>query len=73
MKQLGYYAKDKYGNLHQFQWGLDNDLQSESNDFYINDKDGDKISNLGHKIKLVNVKDFEVLEIGFFTADSPST
>lgn len=63
MERLGYYAKDKDGNLHQFQWG-------EDDTFYINDEAGELVSNLGHKMKIADAKDYEILEIGFFTADS---
>jgi hypothetical protein len=59
---LGYYAKDKDNNLHQFEWGADDT-------FYINDVNGDEVSNLGHKIKKVDSKDYEVLELFHSTAD----
>lgn len=54
MKQLGYYAKDFRNNLFKFEWG-DNDK------FYIIDINGKR---------LANPKDYEILEIGFFTADN---
>lgn len=52
-ERLGYYAKDKNQDLHQFEWGQDDT-------FYIV-KDGQKT--------VANIKDYEILEIGFYTAD----
>ena len=54
MKRLGYYAKDKDGNLFQYEWGA-------GDEFSIL-KDGDYV--------MADPKEFEILEIGFFTADS---
>lgn len=54
MEGLGYYAKDKDNNLFQFEW-------ASNNDFFII-KDGEKVK--------ANPKDYEILEIGHFTADS---
>ena len=53
MNKLGYYAKDKDNNLHQFEWSKDNKLLI--------------ITPLG-KIES-DPKDYEILEIGYFTAD----
>lgn len=56
MKALGYYAKDKKtNNLFQFEHGA-------GDEFYIINQDGDKV--------MRDPKDYEILEIGFFTADS---
>jgi len=56
MKQLGYYAKDKDNNLHQFEWGA-------NDEFYIKNSDGEMVHS--------NPKEYEILEIGYFTADTP--
>jgi hypothetical protein len=51
---LGYYAKDKDNNLFKFKWG-------SNEEFYIY-KDNKAIA--------VNPDDYEILEIGFFSAES---
>jgi len=54
MKQLGYYAKYKDNNLYQFKW----------------EKDGSFLI-LVNGIWFVNdPAEFEILDIGYFTADS---
>jgi hypothetical protein len=57
MVQIGYYAKDKNGALLQFEHGADEKFYV----FYSGVK------------TLANVEDFEILEIGYFTADSDRT
>ena len=52
---LGYYAKDSSNNLLQFEWG-------EDDTFYIFHTNGEKV--------IANADDYEILEIGFTTADS---
>jgi len=59
MKQLGYYAKDKDGDLHQFEW--------VGKKFHIVKPVKEGL----HKVE-ANADDYEILEIGFFTADSPT-
>lgn len=54
MKQLGYYAKDKNNNLHQFKLDADNT-------FYILDVYGYYV--------VAKADDYEILEIGYFTAE----
>jgi hypothetical protein len=54
MKQLGYYAKDANGNLFKFQWSTNNEFS-----IIINGTE-----------TVTDPKDFEILEIGFFTAES---
>lgn len=54
---LGYYAKDSDGNLHQFEWG-------KNDEFYINHPLGTHKGNLGHKMMLANPNDYEILQIG---------
>jgi hypothetical protein len=56
MKQLGYYAKDKDGNLFRFEW-------SSEDEFFIALKGG--------VMQTQDPKDYEILEIGHFDADSP--
>lgn len=56
MEQLGYYAMDKNKDLFQFEW-------DEVDNFYIL-KDGKKI--------VSDPNNYEILEIGFFTADDYS-
>jgi len=55
MNQLGYYAKDKENDLYQFRWKSDSTFEIKFGVQWIEK----------------NPKDFEILEIGFFTADSP--
>ena len=62
MKRLGYYAKDKNNNLFQFEWGADDGSQTNEDFFII--RNGEKRKSIA--------TDYEILEIGFFTADSPS-
>jgi len=57
MERLGYYAKDVEDNLFQFKWG-------EDDKFYI-------FKN--QKYHLDNPNNYVILEVGFFTADNPST
>ena len=57
MKQLGYYAKDKDNNLFQFEWGADNE-------FTILNSDGDYV--------MANPKDYDIVEIGYTTSDTPT-
>ena len=54
MKQLGYYAKDKANNLHQFEWGA-------NEEFSILNRDGD--------YEMVDPNDYEILNIGVITSD----
>jgi hypothetical protein len=55
MKRLGYYAKNQVtGNLHEYEW-------TEYDVFMVKDM-------LGNLVKEDPSK-YEVLEIGFFTAD----
>jgi hypothetical protein len=52
VKQLGYYAKDKDGNLHQFEWG-DNDafgIYNTTTKEYVQS----------------NADDYEILEVGYY-------
>ena len=57
MKKLGYYAKDKDNNLYQFEWGANDKL-------YLH------LPNVkGIRKVEVSPKDYEIVEIGFFTAD----
>ena len=52
VQQIGYYAKDTEGNLHQFQWEDDNTFG---------------ILNINTKEYVPsNVDDYEILEIGYF-------
>jgi hypothetical protein len=48
MKSLGYYAKDKDNNLHQYEWGADDE-------FSILNSDGDYV--------MVDPNDYEILEL----------
>jgi hypothetical protein len=57
MKKLGFYAKDKNNNLHQFEWGADDE-------FYI-------VTPMGNIH--TNPDDYEVLNIGIITADDFNT
>ena len=50
---LGYYAKDKFGNLFQFEWGENDDLNI--------------IQML--TTKKVNKKDYEIVEIKIVTEE----
>jgi hypothetical protein len=68
-KRLGYYAMDKNNNLFQFEWGTKDDKvynlsmeggMTEHDAFFIIDINGKR---------LANPKNYEILEIGFFTAD----
>jgi hypothetical protein len=59
IQQLGYYAKDKDNNLHQFEIG-------SNNKFYINNANGKLTSNLGHKMSEANADEYEIIEVGFF-------
>lgn len=70
MKQLGYYAMDKQKNLFRFEWGSENEkIKSisieggitEHDAFYIINRDGSK--------RIAKISNYEILEIGFFTAD----
>ena len=54
MERLGYYAKDKEGDLYQFRWGTNEIFEIKFGIQWIQK----------------NPKDYEILEIGFFTADS---
>lgn len=60
MKRLGYYAKDKNNNLFQFEWGADDGNQTNEDFFII--RNGEKRKSIA--------TDYEILEIGFFTADT---
>ena len=53
MEGLGYYAKNKDNDLFQFEW-------SELDDFFIK---------VGDDMILSDPNDYEILEIGYFTAD----
>lgn len=58
MKQLGYYAKNKKGDLFRFEWSTDDK-------FSIIRGDG--------SVQTQDPNDYEVLEIGHFDADSKLT
>lgn len=52
VKDIGYYAKDKDNNLHQFQWEEDDTFG---------------ILNIATKVyEKANFDDYEILYIGFF-------
>lgn len=70
MKQLGYYAMDKNKNLFKFEWGAENEkvksigMEGEAtyhDAFYIINTDGTK--------RIAKVSNYEILEIGYFTAE----
>jgi hypothetical protein len=58
VEQIGYYARDVHGNLHQFEWG------KVTNSFYIIDRKDMRKD--GVKIIPADPKDYEILEIGFY-------
>ena len=59
VQQIGYYAKDSEGNLHQFQWEQDNTFG---------------ILNIATKEYVPsNVDDYEILEIGYFHNENQPT
>lgn len=59
MEQLGYYAKDKDGNLFRFEWSSEDEFS---------------IALKGGAMQTQDPKDYEIIEIGYFTADSrPNT
>ena len=55
---LGYYAKDKFGNLFQFEWGKDDNL-------YIHTLSGD----IRVKHIKVNKEEYEIVEIKMLSED----
>lgn len=69
-KQLGYYAMDKNKNLFQFEWATENEkIKSISIEGGITEHDAFYIINHDGTKRLANPKNYEILEIGFFTAD----
>ena len=52
--QLGYYAKDKNKDLHQFEW-------DEDSNFYIQQPDG--------KLIKADVREYEILEIAYINSE----
>lgn len=54
MTRLGYYAKDSENNLFQYEWAA-------GDEFYIKNSDGDMV--------MADPDKYEVLEIGYFTAE----
>lgn len=59
MERLGYYAKDSKDNLFHFRWVTAVELSKSKIEILINGAWFTKDPN-----------DYEILEIGFFTADS---
>ena len=57
MRHLGYYVMDRFNNLFKFKWGKDDT-------FYVL-KEGTMTKQ--------NPKDYEILEIGYFTSDKVET
>lgn len=51
---LGYYAKDKDNNLHQYEWGADDE-------FSILNDDGDYV--------MVNPKDYKIVQLGIISEE----
>ena len=58
MNALGYYAKDKDNNLFQYEWGADDE-------FSIRNDAGDYV--------MRDPKDYEIIQVGIITADTPTT
>ena len=56
MEQLGYYAKDVDGNLHQFTWG----------------QDGKLFIKLPFGVAEIDLKKVEIVQVGIINADTPT-